>query len=392
MSRNDYYASCHGITIGSFNLPYNVRVVMLCAENVMTACSSNELKIYSCITSPFGEQLENLNINYNSTDIRDRPPEEYKLCVYSPNFNANYLVEKGILLDKFIDTFNNSKHISHQCPDLKLSAELIRFRSGVYNVPIQYNRIYVNDHISSRTGELIKAGTIEPINTTELFARSYEDKIRGNKALNRLETAIVRPLPSYHSSSHGLSAIRDANDFISSNSDSVMKSIKNTLSLNSVVVPDPSRYSPLKFFRETIPGANEWYLSSIVNDLSEKHPNELVTIMVSACRNKHTDEETYSGIRLEEYASVPIGVGLGHRNIFLKTEEKAKDFAGLTFGEFDQKIFNYVFQKNLRRGRAIPPPPPPVSAVFTTRPSNTFKEKYLKYKNKYLNLLKEINN
>jgi len=43
---NDYYISAHGSPIGSFTIPSNVRIIMLCAEEGMTACPQNDYRVW----------------------------------------------------------------------------------------------------------------------------------------------------------------------------------------------------------------------------------------------------------------------------------------------------------------------------------------------------------
>ncbi len=295
----DYFINAHGATIGNFELPYNVRILMLCSENKMTACSQNEFNIFSTITQPYGEKLENLNKLYNETNIDDTQilKSYYKLCVFSPNFNPDYLIKNNILLKDDRELFlEGTKGVSRLCPNLVLTPEYIYFRSGVYNVPLNYNRIYINDHISNN--ELIKAGTIQKIDTNILFKKKLQDKKRGKIPLNRLEQLIVRPIPSYKSTSKGSYALAEATQFINKHQNTINNILKNVLSLDSIVVPNPHKYMPLNsIYKPT--QSRTLTLEDVAIELSNKHPFKIVTIMVGACRNNNYNVETIQGFSLE---------------------------------------------------------------------------------------------
>jgi hypothetical protein len=364
----DYYISCHGKTVGTFELPYNVRIVMLCAEDVMTACPQNELRIFSSINEPFGPQLENLNLKYNLTETQGISQENYKLCVFSPNFNSEYLIRNKILLPKYQRQFDASIPLSKLCPDLELSDEHITFRTGVFNVPFDFNRIYINDHFSTRSGHLIKAGTIEKIDFSEVFARKGIEKQHGTRPINRLEKLLVKPIPSYYSKQYGLSAISEVQDFIRDNRHRIDSSLENVLSLNSIVVPNTDKYTPLQLFPINTRG--HYLLSTIVQELSLKHPNDLVTIMIATCR-KNDGRKSSVGIDLQNfYIDITIkSILIKDTAILLKTNNVA-DYKNKTFSEFDFDIFKYILWKR----------------------QNSYREKYLKYKKKYLELVKKTEN
>ena len=185
----DYYLSAHGSTVDNFELPYNVRVIMLCEFGSMTACTQNEFNFFSTITRPYGLHLENLTFIYNTTDINlsGINPSKYKLCVYTPNFNFNYLVNNDIIKEGDREKFNDIfKGYSKLCPNLYIKKERIEFRSGLFNVPLDYNRIYINDHLSPYTGKFTKAGTIEKIDTS--IATEYQNLLT---ALQKSEETLI---------------------------------------------------------------------------------------------------------------------------------------------------------------------------------------------------------
>lgn len=367
----DYYVSSHGFTSGNFKLPYNVRVVMLCAEGTMTSCPQNDMRTIISCSQEFGTHLQFLNESYNATYTQNLNERNYKLCVFSPNFNADYLVENDIIKDQHKQDFEEVFNYSQLCPDLELSDEKIHFRTGIFNVPLDYNRVYINDYTSSSTKEFKKAGTIEKIDLKSLLSKDNKAKQQGRRPFNRLEELLIYPIPSYDKKNRvGLNAKNVAGHFIIKNQEILNKSLENILSLSSVIVPNPNKYEPI---------TENGKLSDIVKDLSNKHKNGLVTIVIAACRDNYTDDnEVHSGIPLNKFPTSKIEEFIEEKNktiidiIFFDTQFNTNT----VISDFDYNVFQYILliKMNINIGGSLP--------GMLNRP--TIKYKYMNLKKVYL--------
>jgi hypothetical protein len=371
----DFYISAHGgkATSDTFILPPNVRVIMLCSDNPMTACEQNELKIFETILNDFGSNLENLITTYN-TDIPSHiDKKEYQLCIFSPNFNMKHIQSLSIIKDTRF-TLQHDLHYEiiqktlfrdmDKCPDLLLTSEGIKFRTGVYNVPARFNRVYVSDYVSSSTGILKHAGLIEPIDIADLKKRYLSDKIRGVRTLNRLEKLIVQPFPTYIPKYH----IKDKAYFKQEGEiETKINSeyLSYVMTINSIVVPDNDTYKSLEYYKN----GGKILLSEIVYRISRENPDRLCTIMISACRPKL--RESVVGIPLNQYIS-PTSIfdslkpriqkmmqeKVSRENYEYNADPIAYGFIYKeSYRDWDNNIFTY---KRYKYDTATVPPPYPI--------------------------------
>lgn len=379
----NYFINAHGNEIGTFELPKNVKVIMLCHQGAFDACVQNELRLWSSVMNGLGEDLTEFIHNYNSTKS-PTDPTRTELCLFTPNHNMNYIHSLGMIEFPNIveQLFDNG-----QCPNLEFSSEHKRFRTGVYELPAKFNRVYISDYVSTKRGsrenKIIKAGTIEQVNINELLLRGNKDKITGTKPLNRFEELLLKPPPvldiGVREGAVGATARRET--YLESQgieNIQVRRYFANVMGLHSFIVPDPSTYEPI------IDGID---LRTIVNNISEENPDGVITIIVSACRNEvrgHTKPSsgipldiylrristTNNNLEIMERASIESAIQNKEYPFILKnTFTGDLDIMNLTYQEWDQLVFEKYLSNQL--GGSI------------------YLKKYLKYKNKYNNLKKK---
>ena len=434
----DFYISSHGSAAPNetFTLPSNVRVVMLCSDESMTACEENELRLFRTISNDFGSNLEKLIKIYNTSAPSHVAAGEHELCVFSPNFNMKHIsdlmgsrpiIDKSNVMAVQSNLFPNMD----KCPDLLLSDEKKTFRTGVYNVPAKFNRVYVSDYVSSTTGDLKSAGMIEPLDLTGLESRNIEAKILGSKPLNRLEKLIVMPFPTYKptiSMKDHVRFQREGEIMTAVNS----PYLSSVMSIASIVVPDTDTYTSLLSYKND---RGEILLSEVVKKISTEYPDRLCTVMISACRPAL--RETVVGIPLNQYitdTSIGDSVNRSTKETVSRNKSRFTYDANpvargyiydTSYRSWDNYMFSYKSIHNITSTTAVRPPlaarplsgatggPPPYSSTIARpqssyygTPSNgrprqdhsyfprddesatIYDKKYLKYKNKYT-LLKE---
>ena len=228
-----------------------------------------------------------------NVDSEKQPQKIYKV---ETNFDTNYLLELKLLEDnetmkKNVDElFENMKF----CPNIQFNLETKIFRTGIFKLPVKMNRIYHSDYKATsldRKGKIIKAGTIEPIDLELLERRNPHAKIIGDKILNRLEMLLLKPTPTINESDPEKAIILGRQQLYSNEDDRTYFS--NVMSLKSFIVPDPDSYEPI---------IENITLEHIANDISEKNPNIICTLIVITCRNQSINIENPSvGIPLNSY-------------------------------------------------------------------------------------------
>jgi len=387
----DYYVSAHGYgDSGTFNLPYNVRVIMLCSSDTFATCPESDLKLLYSMSKNFGKNLEKLNENYNFAKPVGIGHKQHDVCVYSNNFNKEYLIENKIL------NKNASFPIDDQgqCPDLILHDERIDFKTGVFHVPLSLKRIYINDHYSKEKNTIIKSGTEEMIDANIIFAKGLVDKTKGDIPINKLEQLMITPLPSY------IDSPKEENEdektkvlnFMNKNKQSINNAMNYILRLNSVVVPDPNKYEPLESFK----CSDKLYLSDIAESLSKKNPNKIVSIFVAACTNSMT--KSTNGIPLDNYCQLNIlqsdddnDNNMNSDKDIINVNDNLKytiNYIGLTCADFDNIMFKFNIYNHYNNNSSLYNLSDKSELFIQENKIDnencSYKQKYLKYKNKYL--------
>jgi len=364
MSNNysDFFVNAHGQPIDDpFELPRNVRIIMLCAENVFTAADYNEIKLWHISAEQYGSHLEKFNEKYNC--FKTSQNLDTKICVFRSNKDierwfksriSNYNDNKPV-----VDFFNKTD----LCPNLQLTPESVKFRTGIFNIPLKFNRIYLNDYKSTTKNEIKKTGTIESINWNDTNDKRLHEKCENKKPLNRLEKLIIQPIPQFFKSLYNIPN-EEVKHFIDEN----INIYKNIITLNSVVLPDSNNYTIL-------PEAPNNTLKHIVENLVQENPNKIITLFVAACRQKTDHLKDFSpGISLDDYCNTILCKYIPGHSPNIMYNKTLADCDYIAHNEFLKPIQI-----------------PNKSTIFPSFLSNLFRKKYLKYKKKYLQLKQSVN-
>ena len=368
---HEYFINAHGHEFGSFSLPPLSRVIMLCSQNI---CWSSLPRTSRMAMKKFGSNLEYLIPNFleNEQDQdQDRvsPSESHRFCIFTSNYNLEKL--------KIYDLFNNDnvvliqelfshKQLDKKCPNLRLTNENKEFRTGIFQVPAKFNRVYHSNYTNSR-GEFKKIGTIEEVDINEIFNNKRDAKIRGETAINRLEQLLVLPFPTIENKSRFKTEYSDASSKIQTDEDTQMY-FASMMGIGSIIIPDSDHY-------------NIFHDGSTVEEIITSNYDEInvYTTFISACRNK-TDEEISLGIPLHEYnqriidtlpeklrekiLSDPDRYNFKNRNL-----SNGKNIFNLTYAEFDNII--YYIKKNKIPSYLLLPSSSSSSSLPSSLPSSS---------------------
>ena len=155
MKYTNYLMSFHGMDIGLiYNLPKNVRVYMYCfAGKQVDAADWNEAITWYTATmneekyDKEGKFMKKLTLTLDSNNPKSKCAQ---YCVFSGNL-VNFDLNR--------------------IPDLYLEDEKYSFKSGLYNLPARFERIFLKDKYSSIDDKFYKPGDKASISVNQLHKK-----------------------------------------------------------------------------------------------------------------------------------------------------------------------------------------------------------------------------
>lgn len=273
-----YLASFHGLDVGLiYNIPKNVRIYMYCVPGKpISAEIVNEARTWDIATLPDydrqGKFMTNLLLR------QDGPSVEWPYCVFSGN-----LVEEDM----------------NRVPDLYFEDdEEGDFRTGLFHLPASFRRVFLRDHFSGVDQKLYQAGDIEELNSEILhnclLKQSRSEKVSGflhyflepstlkKKRYEKLPFVVVPNSQCYES----------YNTLLNTQKPSKVAPNRIRYEIDDKSIPNTNSKKEVKRVLKIRKQMEGLYLSDIVRILCERHYNEFITIIVSACRCFHDDLST----------------------------------------------------------------------------------------------------
>lgn len=291
MKHKNYLMAFHGLDIGLvYNLPKNVRVFMYCfSGKEVDAADWNEAATWYTATldekkyDKEGKFMEKLTLTLDSSKPNSKCAQ---YCVFSGNL---------------------SKHDMNRIPDLFLEDEQYNFKTGLYNLPARFQRIFLKDKYSSVDNKYYKPGDKSKIDV-KTFNTKIKPFIKKNKDLpddgfltyfvnpgslnqkiNKLDFVVV-PDPKYFNSYIDLERkTKKLRKLTDSFRIPRRKSDKHFLENYQwdISIPNTSDNKDIKKInriKKSTPGV---YLSDVIRYLCLKNPDKFITIIVSSCRSFH---------------------------------------------------------------------------------------------------------
>jgi hypothetical protein len=229
---SDILISAHGKQDDTvFELPKNVRVVLMCQPETVSCAIRNDLIQFLISSYPFGSNLS--IINYLS-NLFDHQTTNSQFCIYSGNIPNHKII-----------------------PNIVFVGENKKFRSGIFNLPIKFQRIFIEDYVSKTENTRFSPGDIINIDMKGFGERVVANSIYKNKLdyqwLNNLENMIVKP--------------------------NFEDNIENIRKIKSFVIPHRSYYNPIP----------DTYFDLKTYIYDNYREDKITTIFVNACRNGLTN-------------------------------------------------------------------------------------------------------
>ena len=300
MKYKNYLLSFHGLDVGLvYNLPKNVRIYMYCySGKEVDAVDWNEAATWYTASldskkyDKEGKFMQKLTLTLDSANPKSKCSQ---YCVFSGNL---------------------SKYDMNRIPDLYLEDEQFNFKTGVYDLPVRFQRIFLKDKFSSLDNKFYKPGDKANIDV-EIFNKKIKPFTRKkkdlpdegfltyfinpgalNKKINKLDFVVV-PNPKYFYSYIDLA--RKTNKLFS-NKDPIKlkntsfripkkKSDKHYLEnyLWDVSTPNTNEKKEAKKIKKIQQHTKGLYLSDVIRYLCNKNPDKFITIIVSSCRKFHDE-------------------------------------------------------------------------------------------------------
>ena len=318
----EFLLSFHGTDCGLiYNLPKNVRVLLYCKHGEeLSACDVNETRTYYVATTkyrdPKGHFLKMLK-------VMDDTPHQQQFCVFSGNLWKENL---------------------NRMPDILLDEERNDFRTGLFTMPVRFNRIFLRDHYSKTDKKTYHPGEVTPIEP-EIFHQQLKPFTHKKTKLPRrgFLTYFIRPFQldkkSYasldfvivpenqHFSSHSeLKELTKCSKICTSEFRVQQNPVMNRDSsvTNPVMNRDSSVTNPVINFDSSVINSDKLkdirdvkaiikyekgkgiFLSTVVRHLCQKHPNTFITIVATVCRVYHPDLDASIRKNQDKTASVSI--------------------------------------------------------------------------------------
>lgn len=283
--------SFHGLDIGLiYNLPKNVRVFMYCfSGKEVDAADWNEAATWYTASldekkyDKEGKFMEKLTLTLDSNNPKSKCAQ---YCVFSGNL---------------------SKYDMNRVPDLYLEDEKYDFKTGLYNLPARFQRIFLKDKYSSVDNKYYKPGDKSKIDV-KIFNTKIKPFIKKNKDLpeegfltyflnpgslnlkiNKLDFVVV-PDPKYFNSYIDLQRkTENLKEISSSFRIPKRKSDKHLLENYQwdISIPNTNDNLEIKKINRIKKSLKGVYLSDVIRYLCLKNPDKFITIIVSSCRKFH---------------------------------------------------------------------------------------------------------
>lgn len=213
-------------------------------------------------------------------------------------------------------------------------------------------RLYIADYISKRTGEQHAAGSMEYI-TENINPKRTQKIIEGVYNPSRLENLILHPIPTLMSFDLNQDPKKRHREEERLVDDLVEDGLENNVyqdiaTTSSIVIPSQKVYQPLFQHKFVDLDSESVTLSSVVEQISEEHPDTLCSILVAACRapsRERKSKETIRGLPLWRY-NTKINED---RTVVMKGGIPLNK---LTYAQFD----SMVFFKASKSQSDLPPP------------------------------------
>lgn len=291
MKHKNYLMSFHGLDIGLvYNLPKNVRVFMYCfSGKEVDAADWNEAVTWYTATldekkyDKKGKFMEKLTLTLDSNNPKSKCSQ---YCVFSGNL---------------------SKYDMNRIPDLYLEDEDYNFKTGLYQMPARFQRIFLKDKYSSIDNKHYKPG-----DKSKIDVKTFNSKIKPfikkkknlpdegfltyfvnpgslSQKIHKLDFVVV-PIPKYFNSyidltrkTQKLKKLTDSFRIPKRRSDKhFLENYKWDISLPNT--NDNLEIKKVKRLKKTLKGV---YLSDVIRYLCNKNPDKFITIIVSSCRKFH---------------------------------------------------------------------------------------------------------
>lgn len=293
-----YMLSSHGVDVGMvYNLPKHVRVIMHCKPGKeVSAEDFNEARTWYVASKTYhdkkGAYLKDLRI------VDEGSKRARQFCVFSGD---------------------HVKEDLNRLPDLMLEDEDVDFRTGVYQLPVRFTRVFLRDR--EEGGKFYRAGDKEDLdpktfNTLlepytrkgaklkkgSLFSYLLEPGGLANKKYKDLQFVVV-PTSRYHHSyaemkRQGRIVLQDKKYRVGVN-----VKLHDTSAYNTKIKSEQTKLKRIK--------KDGVMLSDVIRFLCNKHKGEPITLVVSACRS--FDPKLPQHVRQNQCATARCSI-----NCFLK--------------------------------------------------------------------------
>lgn len=297
----EFLLSFHGTDCGlTYNLPKNVRVLLYCKHGQeLSACDVNESRTYYVATTkhrdPEGEFLKMLKI------MEDDSPKQQQFCVFSGN-----LWEENL----------------NRMPDILLDEERNDFRTGLFTMPVRFNRIFLRDHYSKTDKKTYRPGEVTPIKP-EIFHQQLKPFTKKKAELPEkgFLTYFIRPAQLAKKSYSSLDfVIVPDNQYFHSHSElkKLTKKSKpcesnfrvhqdSVVNFDSSVINSekPKDIRDVKAIIDDEKGKGI-FLSTVVRYLCHKYPNTFITIIATVCRVYHPNLD--KSIRKNQHKTATVTI------------------------------------------------------------------------------------
>lgn len=299
MDQKHYLCSFHGMDVGLiYNLPKKVKIFLYCYPGKpVDATDCNEASTWYMATRD----------NY---DKKGKFMKDLRLTIGPKKFKnyKQYCVFSGDLGRKDLN----------RIPDLYFEDEDRDFRTGLFNLPAQFERVFIKEKYSSIDKKLYKPGDKAKIDTNILhkklkpYTKKYVDLPDEGfltyfiqpgellkKKLKNIDFVVVPKTKTYFSY---LDLCKRTNKKVDK-----IKGIPNNLIEGrpiklknkdkrigkkynyDISIPNSKDSKEIKIIRNIVKENKGLYLSDMVRFLCNKHPNSEITIIISACRVFHDD-------------------------------------------------------------------------------------------------------
>ena len=280
----EYLLSFHGTDSGLiYNLPKNVRVLLYCQHGKeLSACDVNEARTWYVATTKFrdpaGKFLKALKI------FDDDDPKDRQYCVFSGNLWRENL---------------------NRIPDILLDDEQNDFRTGLFTMPVRFNRIFLKNYYSQTDKKMYRPGQVSQIKPEEFHQKlkPYTKK-KAELPHRGFLSYFIRPIELKKKPYGGLDFVIVPNaDFYKSHSElkTLTKDIppstdpfrvKNDSSIKfDASVINSDKATDIKIVKKIIKSekGSGVFLSSVIRYLCQENPNTYITIVATVCRLYHPD-------------------------------------------------------------------------------------------------------